>query len=391
MSPSVRIKLNNPALLTWARKSAGYTEDEIATSVQRSADTIRAWERGEAAPTYRQLQRFAKKVRRPVATLFLPHVPEDPGPPKDFRVLPEQGRDIFTPEALRAFRELRNNLAKRRVLLDELGDPISFALPERPDVGGDVILQAAELRDLLGVTFDTQIQWRDKYEALNQWRDILFDRGILVQVFPMPVEDARAFSLLEQNLGGVGLSSKDAPLARIFSLFHEVAHLCLRKPGVSGQVSEADGTTESETECLERHCDAFAAAFLLPDDHPAVVQAMQALEQEFTVGLAQRYANKFKVSKYVIARRLVDLGGIDPGTYWSQTDAWRNRDADIAARSRQKPGGADFVVVKVSHAGRRYVAAVMDAVDRDIITTYEAGKILALKPDRLEKAQSLAV
>jgi Zn-dependent peptidase ImmA (M78 family) len=121
-----------------------------------------------------------------------------------------------------------------------------------------------------------------------------------------------------------------------------------------------------------------------------VIEAMQVLEEDFTLRLAQRYANKFKVSKYVIARCMFDLKRVDPGTYWSQIDAWRDSDAGIAAGSEKKRGRPDFVGVRVSHAGRRYVATVVEALNRKILTSYEASKILALRPEHLEKAQLLA-
>jgi len=391
MARSTKVKLNNPALLRWARETAGHSVEEIADHLNKPPDAIHAWEEGMDAPTYRQLQAFAKKVRRPVAALYLPEVPEEPGPPQDFRVLPGKAPDTFTSQALLAFRELRNAMAELRDLLGELGDPLSLALPHWPSLGGSVVARARELRGLLGVTFDKQTGWPGDYEALNEWRSALFDRGVLVQVLELPIADVRAFSLLEYDLGGVGLSTEDPPKGRVFSLFHEVAHLCLHKPGVSGELTAIASAAQSGVARVERYCDAFAAALLLPQEHPAVSEAMQRLEGGLTLEAAQSYANRFKVSKYVIARRMLDLGKLEPEVYWGETSAWRQHDSRGAQQPRAKRGRPDHLRVKVSWAGKRYVAKVMEALERGVLTTYEAGKILSLNPDRLEDAHRMAL
>ena len=63
MARGRKVKLNDPALLTWARESAGYSVDDVADWFKtKSAADIRAWENGRDAPTYRQLEKFARKV-----------------------------------------------------------------------------------------------------------------------------------------------------------------------------------------------------------------------------------------------------------------------------------------------------------------------------------------
>lgn len=391
MPRSATVRLNNPELLAWARETAGYDVEDVADWFKKPAGIILAWEQGDEAPTYRQLQRFARKVRRPVAALFLPEEPDEPSPPEDFRVLPGQARDVFTPDALLAFRELRSATAELRTLLDDLRDPLELALPRWRSLRDEsVIPRAAGLRESLGITFDDQIGWGDAYEALNEWRNALFDHGVVVQIFPVPVEDLRAFSVLANGLGGVGISTKDARAARVFSLFHEVAHLCLRKPGVSGETPEEASPAQGDTARLELYCDAFAAAFLLPHGHPAVTQALHELQDDLTMQRALYHARRFKVSKYVIARRMLDLGRLERDYYWDEISRWRQHDAQAAAEPRAEGGGGNYLRNRVSRAGRRYVTKVMEAVDEGVLTTYEAGNILSLRPDRLEDARSMA-
>jgi len=394
MGRSVKVKLNNPSLLTWARESAGYGLGEIAGYLGKSVEDVHAWETGSDAPTYRQLQKFARKVHRPVAALFLPEVPGEPPPPEDLRMVPGPRRGDFTPEARLAFRELRNSMAELRALLDDLHRLLGLSLPSWPGPHEPAAPRAVHLRELLGVTVEAQMGWRDEYQALNEWRDVLFDVGVLVQAFQVSVETVRAFSELGYGLGGVGISSKDSPRGRIFSVFHEVAHLCLRMPGVSGRVLRR--ATGERAATIEPYCDGFAAAFLLPAADPHVSAAVDGLGRNFTLERARRCARQFHVSKYVVARRLFDLGKIEPDRYWTEIDAWGAEDARIAAadarrrREQERDSGPSHVTLRVNQAGKRYVATVMEALQGGLLTTHEAAKVLSLRPESLADAQAIA-
>jgi Zn-dependent peptidase ImmA (M78 family) len=385
-----KVKLNNPDLLRWARESAGYAPADIASHLRKPEDVVLAWESGEDAPTYRQLEEFAKKVKRPVAALFLPEVPTEPPRPEDFRLLPGRNRGEFTPQTLLAFRRLRNSMAGLRELTDDLADPLEFALPTW-ELADDAEEQAGRLRATLGVTVGDQLQWRDAHEALDEWRRLLFQHGVLVQVFPMPMQDARGFSLLAHDLGGVGISSRDAPPARVFSLFHEVAHLCLGRPGVSSEFADVRGQSRTSVARLERYCNRFAAALLLPREEPLVRADMETLAEDLTRGEAERRARKYAVSKYVVALRLGDLGLADSDRLQEEIDRWFAEDAREAERRTGRRRGGDSVRATVSHAGKPFVATVLEALDRRILTSHEAGRLLSLKARHLEDARLMLV
>ena len=394
MARGFKVSLNNPKLLEWARSSAGYQVEDIAEYLGKSVADIQAWEAGADAPTYCQLRAFAKKVRRPVAALFLPEVPEEPAPPEDFRLLPAAERGRFEPSALLAFRELRGNMEELRTLADELGHRLGLTLPSWPNMETSVSVRAAELRRELGVPLEAQMAWTGEHHALDSWREILFHRGVLVQVFPVPVDELRAFSVLGSGLGGVGVSSKDAPVARIFSLFHEVCHLCLRRPGVSAEPAREGRRTRAAA--IEAYCERFAAAFLLPPEHPLVAEAIRALAGRLSYDTARHWASRFQVSKYTIARLLFDLGRVSPEAYWGARDAWLRIDAEHAAARRAKEearkqrGGPNAVTVRVSHVGKRYVVTVMEALRRGILSRHDAAYVLKLPAHSLADAEAMA-
>ena len=384
MATSVKVKLNNPALLRWAREAAGYSAEDMAQALHRPTEQVLAWETGEAQPTYRQLQAYAAKVKRSVSTLFLPEPPDEPGPLPDYRLRPGTAAGDYPPATRLAVRMLRNSLQDLRDLLDEMTEPIHLDLPQWPDAS-DPEQMATTMRELLGVTVEEQTTWRDTRRALDEWRDALFGHGAICQVLKLPVAEARGISLIECGLGGIGLSSQDADAARPFSLFHEVAHLCLRRPGVSGDTSDEVDEGSEEGAQVERFCDRFAGAFLLPAGDALVRNALDDLAACFSRDRAERYARTFGVSKYVFARRATELGLVPPSAYWSAHMAWEAQDA---ARSRPM-GQPDYVRVTVSHTGKRYVATVLEALDRGIVTRHTASRLLALQSAALDRARGM--
>lgn len=74
-----RASLNNPALLTWARETAGLTVEALATAIYTTPRRLALSEAGEAQLTFRQLNRLATVTMRSVAVLYLPEVPMEPG------------------------------------------------------------------------------------------------------------------------------------------------------------------------------------------------------------------------------------------------------------------------------------------------------------------------
>lgn len=389
MQLSPKVELGHPDLLRWARESAGYTVPAVAKALGRKEEGILDWEEGRDQPRYKTLQRLARKYRRPVAAFFLPDVPTELPSPNDFRTTPGRGPDEYEPESLLAFREARNWLAETRDLVDLLAIDLTFSLPAFTlrDPAEQV---ASEVRNLLGPSVDEQLGWPQRPHAVsNTWRDILFDRGILSVVFKMPFFDVRAFSVEGQRLACIGLNSEDRGYGRIFSLFHEVGHLCLRQPGVSGRPGPAQhGPRASMSQSVEHYCDRFAASLLMPADDPRVQDALATIGQDPTPDRIAAVARRFKVSKYVALRRAWELGRISRDLHWALYRAWQESDA---APVPSGEGGPSPAIKRVSWLGRSLTSLVFEALDSRQITSYRTSKLLGLGSRHLSEARALAV
>jgi Zn-dependent peptidase ImmA (M78 family)/transcriptional regulator with XRE-family HTH domain len=374
MPEAIKVKLKNPKILTWAREELKLTVPEIAKRFKKTPATIEAWERGDEAPTFRQLIDLANYYKRPVAMFFLPSIPPGTPKPRDYRTLPYVTKGEYSKETLLAYREVYNMVAETRELLDELNSSIVFSLPTWT-IDDNPEQKAEQLRSLLGISIEQQIKEFDThYTALDVWRSVLFDRGVIVRICMMPIRDARAFCLFRDDLAGIGLSNEDREHGKIFSLFHEVCHLSIKQPGVSGFTSKRTSANQR----LEQYCDRFSASFLLPASHPEVMESLELFGGSIdALEVAQFIADKFKVSKYVAIRRAFDLEVISPNIYWEAIAEWRQMDR---IRKKPKRTGGNYPVTQISYIGKRFVDLVMRALNLNYITPVEVRRIVGLDP-----------
>lgn len=121
MTASVRAKVK-PALLTWARESAGYSLAEAAKRLGVSEERIAEWENSERAPTVGQLQNMADAYKRPLSVFYLQQIPKRFQPMRDFRRMPGAGLRRFSPELAL---EIRLAQQRRQLAIDLFDDSLA--------------------------------------------------------------------------------------------------------------------------------------------------------------------------------------------------------------------------------------------------------------------------
>jgi Zn-dependent peptidase ImmA (M78 family)/transcriptional regulator with XRE-family HTH domain len=381
----VRVKLN-PDLIIWARTSAGYTEEEISKSVGTSADSISAWEEGSERPTIRQLEKFANKVKRPLAALFLSLPPKEPPPPKDFRMLPETRLGAFTPETLLAFRRSRNLQNTIIELIESLNSDIRYSVPHFT-LRDDPEEIAFSVRERMGFTTEQVLSWDSEHKVLDLWRETLLNSGILVLQFSIPTDDVRGFSIEGEKISIITVSTRDPVVARIFSVFHEYCHLCLREPGVSNCPEEYHARSGAHRAVIETFCNQFSAAFLLPLKDKSVYSLLKEFSGKLTGDPMSIYtlSRKLKVSKYVLLIRMHTARLISDTAYNELSSIYHSHDKKrIKEKSK---GGPSQIVLKISERGKPFSYLVFDALENGYISQRDASEFLELKPKALADAR----
>lgn len=218
--------LVEPALLLWARESAGLTIEAASKSVT-TPERLELWEKGESAPTIRQLYLLANKYKRPLSVFYLSEPPSDFQALQDFRRLPGTVAGLFSPELNYEIRAAQERREIALELYEELNEPVpTFGL--RADRRRNPEMLGMEIREYLGVTYDQQRSWQDARKAYNAWRNLIETVGVLVfQASRIAIGEMRGFAIAEEELPVIAVNSKDYPSGRTFSLLHELCHLVL--------------------------------------------------------------------------------------------------------------------------------------------------------------------
>ncbi len=357
----------NPAVLTWARESAGYSVEEAALRCGKPAELLLAWETGRRRPNWTVLNKLAAIYKRPVASLLLPAPPHDAPPPPDFRTLPD-GKGQFSPRTLFAIRTARWLVRKATELQEQLKTEMRFVEPGI-DLSSDPEKTASAVREILGVTVEEQAAFGDLWKALKRWRTAIEAQHVFVFQFKMPVADARGFSVIENERPAIVLNQSDAASARIFTLFHEYAHLLLRRPGVCNPEFHVGESSQR----IETFCNRFAAALLLPRE-----EIQERLPNSPSDDTFRTLARRYFVSRYVVLGRLHDLGAVSAQTYRQLSQGWQRQDEAAAARP-QGGGGLKAPARCLLQRGKPFVSLVVEAAKRELITVSEATTYLGTK------------
>ncbi|MER2518753.1 MAG: ImmA/IrrE family metallo-endopeptidase [Candidatus Accumulibacter phosphatis] len=332
------------------------------------------WLSGEAQPTLRQIEDFARMTHTPFGYFFLPEPPRMELPVPDFRSL----RDA-------PVREPSNDLLDTVYLCQRRQDWFrEYAqlngLPPVPFVGevrvGDVPEAVAEkLRDTLDLSVterQTLPTWTD---ALRQLIARTEDAGVLVMASSivganshrkLDVDEFRGFALADHLAPLVFLNAGDSKAAQMFSLAHELAHLALGQSGISD--AEAGRVPERTT---ERWCNKVAAELLMPlAVMREAVQREAAIEQEI-----QRLARLFKVSTLVALRRLFDAGLINAATLWQHY----RKEVERLRTLERTGGGGDFYRTLGARTGKRFARALVGSALEGQTLFQDAFRLLGVR------------
>jgi len=319
-------------MLAWARRRSGQTLEQVADALGKDAAVIAKWELGESAPTYVQLETLAYKIyKRPVALFFFPDPPDEPEPAQEFRTLPDFEIEDLAPDT--RFK-VRQALALQ-LSLSELSNghnPVSDVITR--DVSVDPSRSPAQaaraVRDYLDVKIDTQVGWKTTDEALKAWRAAVEDAGVFIFKDTFKQRDVSGFSLFDDEFPLIYVNNSTSKNRQIFTIFHELAHLLVHTGGVTLRDDTYIRALHGDAKRIEIFCNAFAAHLLMPESD--FKRQEQSTEDANILRLSRRY----KVSREVVLRRMLDMGLVTPQEYGRKAEQWSQ---DYFDHAPEEPGG----------------------------------------------------
>jgi len=368
-----------PSVLIWARESIGMSIDAVVQKIKGiTINTIKEWEKkeGAAKPTFAQIETLSKIYKRPLSAFLLPAPPKEPPFPKDFRKRPSAEKQSLNPKTYLAIRKARRFQYSAIELIKELGEE-SKKLSIKANLSDNPETLAENMRIQFGIKGFPRRSSFTKEIALEKWIKILEKNGILVfQISITKNKEIRGFSLIDEDVPVIVLRRSDETSAKIFTLFHELAHLLLREGGIC-DMEESDISHE-------KFCNHFAGAFLVPKgkllNHP-VVKA-NAETKQWPENFLRDIARDFNVSKEVILRRLLILGLTSKKYYLKKHKEWKSKYRKPFGRGKK-----DEIKICLKERGKKYTSMVFDAYERRKIDVMGLADYLGVTSDKISKVK----
>lgn len=357
-----------PSVLTWARVRAGYT----LAAAEEAFRNIGAWETGDGAPSYPQLEQLADKFKVPVAVFFFPEPPDVPPIEETFRTLDPDRFEVIPPRVRLLLRKARSfqmgleelnrgrNPAPRLITRD-----LSFSPRE------NIESIAATLRDYLGVSFEVQFAWRDHDTALSQWRQALGKVGVYVFKDQFRQDDYSGFCLYDDEFPIIYVNNTTTKTRQIFTLFHELAHLLFHTSGIDTPDDAYIEVISGDAKRIEVICNRLAAAFLVPEDKFEVAYAGRRPDE----ATAQELAAHFNVSRESIFRKFLDRDLITQEAYDAAAKLWKSQS--------QGGSGGNHYNNKIAYLGTDYIRLAFSRYYQNQINEDQLADYLDMKPKNL--------
>ncbi|MBU0559538.1 MAG: ImmA/IrrE family metallo-endopeptidase, partial [Bacteroidetes bacterium] len=199
----------------------------------------------------------------------------------------------------------------------------------------------------------------------RKWRLAVEDRlGVLVFQFSMPMNEVHGFCFTDAYPYAIVVNSNHSYSGRIFTIFHELAHILRHQSGMC----LFEKATEKQTE--EWECNNFSGSFLAPT---------HLIEQTDDLNTIAQYAAKLKVSREVYLRRLKEEKKISDMKFFSLLDQIK-----ATYKTGKKKGGYVKPEVKSKASrGETFFNMVLEAMYNNRISYTKASNALDLNVTRL--------
>jgi len=375
----------NPEVIKWARVSSGYSLEYISKKLNLNTHDYQKIETGEVKISFKKLEKLSNILKRPVSAFFLPKVPDEPLPKLSFRIIPNtlrKPKENLEPELILNIRKAKYYQSIANELIKDLNMENKISIPNF-SLKDDPTKVANKERERIGIPITEQKKFKNEYQAFNKWREIIETQNILVFQFSFSVELSRGFVIVEKIPPVIVINTKDYTLAKIFTLFHEYAHILLRISEIYSEENLNDKNQDNKE--VEIWCNKFASEFLLPTSD--FVQEYNSLKTKNLLldNLINKLTRKYKISKQVVLNKLKELNLIDNYDYQKQMNQLKQIKEYKSANKYRLPTYKKCI----QERGKNFISLVLLAMEKGLITTADALEYLSLNMDNLSKLETL--
>lgn len=377
----------NPAILTWARETAGLSLEEGSRKLGlKGFERLSALERGEDEPSRSLLLKMAGAYRRSLLVFYLREPPKTGDRGQDFRRLPGGKASPYNADLEALLRDIKGRQTVVKSLLEDTeSETLSF-------VGSATMADSADkiarlITKSLGFSLLEFRAQKSVDLAFAYLREQIEAMGVFVLLLGnlgshhtnIPVEIFRGFAIADPIAPFVVLNDQDAKMAWPFTALHELTHLWLGTTGISGTSNSA---------IIEKYCNEVAGEILLPVAEMSELGNIQRNSlEEAMVELAQ-FAQQRHVSRSMVAYKLFRSNLITTAR-WEAVDARLRKDyldtKQKVAGKQTSTGGPNYYVVRRHKLGKALLGLVNRSLNDGRITYTKAGQVLGVRPGNVSQ------
>ena len=375
----------NPEILKWGRKSAKITLEKAAATISKTCkvERIKEWESPESKdfPSVKQVEKLARLYRRPADVFYLPFIPKDFPPLKDFRNNREDGYNTALIFMMREIQEKQEWLSK--FLAKNRGRKLDFAGRYNIKSSPDVV--AKDIRKTLGI--DSKAGF-DK--PLKYWVTKSEDKRIFVCLssnyhtrLKLDSDLFKGFVIADKFAPFIFLNSDDWDQGQLFTLVHLLAHVWIGVSGVSNETGI--NLKEAPRHPVEKFCNEVAIKALLPED-----EVVKLLPKPADISLKHitRAAKKLGVHNTTLVSRLRQIEILDDSRFAGLRKESENAWKEFLFKESQKKkssGGPNYYIMALRRSSRAFSTMVMDIYKGGKLNGMEASRLLKVKESNFQK------
>lgn len=344
----------NCEMLKWARERTPIKIEEIPLRMKEfSNEQIENWENGTEYPSVNQAKKLCNLYDIPFAALYLSKLPNvDNTTYIDRRTYMDNLEGDISYELWKEINRLKScrecaiellNLEEYRNVFKDINPNFST---------NDI---STKIREIFNIETPFKNKTAYSNNAFNYFRNKIESKGVMVlQIENISIKEIRGISLNYDILPIIAVNKNDSDRAKVFTLFHEIAHLVRR----TSNLCLIDFNEREDEE--EKICNNLAANILIPEiTLDLIINGKDLSDDRVITNLSDRYA----VSKFVIIKRLYDLNKIDFVLYKSKYEKYLDIFNEI--KKIKKKQGQKIIVTQdkklISSSGKLYPKIILNA------------------------------
>jgi Zn-dependent peptidase ImmA (M78 family) len=360
----------NPNILRDVLRARSLTYSQLSQRLGIKLEDLERELRREPEPKQGILNDIAKELVLPPFVFFMREMPPLHDVIPDFRseTPAPSAKSKATIESIQFAGGIQNAVA-------ELGAPGAANLQHfTATQPGKVEEFALRARDFFNVTLQDQADAKDARAFYIVCRKKIEDKGIFVLPDSFPATDGSGFCLSHPTHPVIVVNTKQQTRGRrLFTLIHELAHVLMRKSGISDPFISQNAT--------ERLCNRFAGSFLVPESYvSALLNNVSPVSDPDLEDVAWA-ARRLKISQQAAVLRLEQLHLFKTGSH----DKWKRiihnlGNPDFSEKGGGAGGPPPQEKVKLAKYGFQFAIAFDDLLREGRISEINLYRSTGLKP-----------